>query len=90
MNPIRSPQTKAGLKYQQKQWKAHIHIKSERCCTHDNLIKEEIKKEIKGFLEFNENEGIIPKLMGHNEGSGKKRKTQSSKYLQKETEERGW
>jgi hypothetical protein len=32
------------------------------------LVKEEIKKEIKGFLEFNENEGhIIPKLMGHNE-----------------------
>ena len=23
----------------------------------DNLVKEEIKKEIKGFLEFNENEG---------------------------------
>lgn len=25
----------------------------------DNLVKEEIKKEIKNFLEFNENEGII-------------------------------
>jgi hypothetical protein len=25
---------------------------------HDSLVKEEIKKEIKGFLEFNENENI--------------------------------
>ena len=72
MNPIRSPQTKAGLNYQQKQWKAHIHIKSERCCTHDNLIKEEIKKEIKGFLEFNENEGkIYPQSIGHKESNAK-------------------
>jgi hypothetical protein len=32
--PIRSPQTKAGLKYQQKQQKAHIHIEVEQCSTH--------------------------------------------------------
>jgi hypothetical protein len=31
-------------------------MEAEQCSTH-NLVKEEIKKEIKGFLEFNENEG---------------------------------
>jgi hypothetical protein len=32
MHPIRSPQTKAGLKYQQKQkqWKAHINMEAEQ------------------------------------------------------------
>jgi hypothetical protein len=31
----------------------------------DNLIKEEIKKEIKGILEFNENEGTTyPHIQG--------------------------
>ena len=56
MHPIRSPQTKDGLKYQQKQWKAHIYMETEQCSLlNDNLAKEEIKK-LKGFLEFNENE----------------------------------
>jgi hypothetical protein len=51
------------------------------------LVKEEIKKEIKDFLVFNENEGInIPRLMGHKESIAKW-KTQSSKCLQKETGE---
>jgi hypothetical protein len=36
------------------------------------LAKDEIKKEIKDFLEFNENHNI-PKLMGHNEGSPKRK-----------------
>jgi hypothetical protein len=44
----------------------------------DNLVKEEIKKEIKDFLEFNDNEA---KLMGHNESSPR-RKIQSSECLQ--------
>jgi len=50
----------------------------------DNLVNEEIKKEIKDFLEFNENN--IHKLMGHNESCAK-RKTHSSECLQKETRE---
>jgi hypothetical protein len=41
------------------------------------LVKEEIKKEVKEILEFNENEDIIPKLRGNNKSSGK-RKTHSS------------
>jgi hypothetical protein len=49
------------------------------------LLGQGRNKEIKGFLEFNENEDI-PKLMGHNE-SRDKRKTHSSNFLQKETGE---
>ena len=59
MHPIRSPWTKACLQLQQKQQKAHTHMEAEQCSTqYDNLVKEEIKKEIKGFLEFNENKDI--------------------------------
>jgi hypothetical protein len=32
----------------------------------DTLVKEERKKEIKEFLEFNENEANIPKIIKHN------------------------
>jgi hypothetical protein len=31
-------------------------MEAEQHSTHDTLVKEEIKKEIKDFLEFNENE----------------------------------
>ena len=46
MSPIRSLQTKSGLKYKQKQQKAHIHMEAKQRLTNDNLVKEEIKKEI--------------------------------------------
>jgi len=37
---------------------AHIHTEAEQCSKcNDNLDKEETKKEIKAFSEFNENEG---------------------------------
>ena len=54
-----------------------------------------MNKEIKDFLEFNENEDTtkvkfmkmnVPKLMGYLESCPKK-KTHSSEYLQKETRE---
>jgi hypothetical protein len=59
MRPTISPRTKAGLKFQQEQWKTHIDMESEQCSINDNLAKEEIKrKKLKTFLEFNENEDI--------------------------------
>ena len=82
MHPIRAPQTKAGLQWQQKQQKAHIHMEAEQRSLNDDLVKGEIKKEIND-LKWRYN---IPKLTGHNESSAK-RKTHSSKYLQKETGE---
>jgi hypothetical protein len=50
----------------------------------DTFVKEEIKIEIKDFLEFNESEATTFKLMGHNEGSPK-RKTYIPECLRKET-----
>jgi hypothetical protein len=47
------------------------------------LVREEIKKEIKDFVEFNENIDK-PKLMGHNK-SNAKRKIYSTKLPGKET-----
>jgi hypothetical protein len=48
------------------------------------LVKEEIKKAIKDFLELNEYEAKTPKFMRHNE-SLPKRKTHTSECLQKES-----
>jgi hypothetical protein len=48
----------------------------------DNLVKEEIKKEIKGFLNLMKMKTDHTKLMGSNESS---RKTHSSKCVQKDT-----
>ena len=55
MHPIKSPQTNAGLKFRQKQWK--INIEAELCST-QWWLDQGRNKEIKDFLEFNENEGI--------------------------------
>ena len=55
MKPIRSPWPKAGLKFKQKQWKAHIHIDLEQCSPRGQLGQGR-NKEIKDFLELNENE----------------------------------
>ena len=34
--------------------KAHIHMGTEQFFMSDNLVREEVKKEIENFLEFNE------------------------------------
>jgi hypothetical protein len=57
INPIRSPQTKAGLQYQQKQQKAHRHMEAEKSSIQWKLCQEENKERNKDFLELNENEG---------------------------------
>ena len=56
MHPIRSPWSKAGLQYQENKGKHTYTWKLNNALLNDNLVKEEIKKEIKDFLEFNENE----------------------------------
>jgi hypothetical protein len=53
MHPIRSPWTKDGLKLQQKQRKAHIHMEAK---LYSMITWSRKNKEIKDFLEFNENE----------------------------------
>ena len=56
MYPIISPLTKASLQYQQNNVKHTYTWKLNNSLLNDNLVNEEGKKEIKDFLEFNENE----------------------------------
>ena len=56
MHPIRSPHSNAGIKFQQNNWKHKNTWKLNNVLLNDNLLKEEIKKEIKDILEFSENE----------------------------------
>jgi hypothetical protein len=49
------------------------------------LVKEEIKKEIKDFLEFNENEAITYSNLWDTMKAVLRGKTHSSECLQKET-----
>ena len=59
MHPISSPQTKAGLQLQQQNGKFTYTWKLISALLNDNLVKEEIKKEIEQYLELNENEGTF-------------------------------
>ena len=57
MYPIRSPCTKADLKKKKKNnRKPTLTWKLNNTLLNDTLVKEGIKKEIKDFLKFNENE----------------------------------
>ena len=57
MYPIRLPWTKADLQQQHKQQREPTYTwKLNNALLNDKLIKEERKKEIKDFLEFNESE----------------------------------
>ena len=56
MHPIRSSWSKSGLKFKQKQRKHTYTWTLNNALLNDSLVKEEIKKKIKDFLEFNKNE----------------------------------
>ena len=56
MHPIRSPWTKADLQCNINNRKTTFTWKLNNTLLNDTLVKEGIKKEIKDFLEFNENE----------------------------------
>ena len=58
MHPIRSPWSKAGLKFQQKQWKTHTHGSLTILSSMITWARKR-KRDIKGFLEFNKNEPTI-------------------------------
>jgi hypothetical protein len=53
----------------------------------DSLVKEEIKKEIKNFLEFNENEATRYPNLWDTMKAVLRKKTHSPECLQKETRE---
>ena len=59
MHPLRSPRTKADFSIARKTTESpHTHESwTTNALLNDNLVKKEIKKDIKYFLEFNENEG---------------------------------
>jgi hypothetical protein len=59
MHPIRSPWTKADLHNKINKTKPTFTWKLNNTLLNDTSDKEEIKKEIKDFLEFNENKGTI-------------------------------
>jgi hypothetical protein len=63
MHPIRSPQIRLIFNNNINNRKPTLTRKLKNTLLYDNFIKEEIKKEIKDFLEFNENEARnYPKL----------------------------
>jgi hypothetical protein len=53
MQVIRTPGFKAETLKQKKQQKAYIFMETEQLSTQLCLIREEIKKNVKDFLEFN-------------------------------------
>lgn len=55
MNLVRSPQTRLDFNNNKNDRKPTYALKLINSLLHDNLVREEIKKEIKDLLEFNEN-----------------------------------
>jgi hypothetical protein len=54
--------------------KKHVsHWKLDNTLLNDKWVIDEIKEEIKRFLEVNENENMIYQAMGHSKGSPKKK-----------------
>ena len=53
---IKAPGIKAGYQQQEKQQKAYYRKETEQLLMNNYCVKAEIKKEMKDFLEFNENE----------------------------------
>ena len=88
MHLIRTSWTKACLKFQQENNRRRTYTwKLNNALLNDNLIKEEIKKEIKDFLEFNENEEpLYQNLLDTMKAVVKGKLIHSSKCLKKKLE----
>ena len=83
MHPIRSPWSKAGLKFQQKQWKTHTHGSLTILSSMITWARKR-KRDIKGFLEFNKNEGTAyPNLRSTMKAELKGKAIALSSFIQK-------
>jgi hypothetical protein len=87
MHPIRPPWTKADFNNKINNRKPTFTGKLSNTLLNDTLVKEGIKKEIKDFLEFNENEATTYSNLWDKYESISKSKTHSSECLQKEIRE---
>ena len=80
--PVSIPGLKLDFDYNLNNRKPKISWKANNFLLNDHWVKEEIKKEIKDFVEFNDHEGTTYPNMLHNESTAK-RKTHRTRVLHK-------